>query len=83
MENLAHSASLDSELKDAPSKPGIKHLGVLLFLVATGLTLIFGVLDFVNSSHGSLHTGGLFALTFQTLTDSFFLAAVFAGQSSV
>ncbi|WP_210201947.1 hypothetical protein [Mesorhizobium sp. WSM3866] len=26
MENLAHSASFDSEDKDAPSKPGIKHL---------------------------------------------------------
>ncbi|MBY5774885.1 hypothetical protein J3P71_21195 [Rhizobium leguminosarum] len=25
MKNLAHSASLDSEDKDAPSKPGIKH----------------------------------------------------------
>ncbi|WP_292227537.1 hypothetical protein [Mesorhizobium sp.] len=26
MKNLAHSASLDSEDKDAPSKSGIKHL---------------------------------------------------------
>lgn len=26
MQNLAHSASFDSEDKDAPSKPGIKHL---------------------------------------------------------
>jgi hypothetical protein len=26
VKNLAHSASFDSELKDAPSKPGIKHL---------------------------------------------------------
>ena len=28
MENLAHSASFDSELKGAPSKPGIKHRGL-------------------------------------------------------
>lgn len=28
MKNLAHSASLDSEDKDAPSKSGIKHLGM-------------------------------------------------------
>ncbi|AUW47459.1 hypothetical protein CUJ84_pRLN3000336 (plasmid) [Rhizobium leguminosarum] len=28
MKNLAHSASFDSEDKDAPSKPGIKHLGL-------------------------------------------------------
>lgn len=27
MQNFAHSASFDSEDKDAPSKPGIKHLG--------------------------------------------------------
>ena len=27
MKNLAHSASFDSEDEDAPSKPGIKHLG--------------------------------------------------------
>ncbi|WP_292067954.1 hypothetical protein, partial [Mesorhizobium sp.] len=26
VKNLAHSASFDSEDKDAPSKPGIKHL---------------------------------------------------------
>jgi hypothetical protein len=26
MKNLAHSASFDSDDKDAPSKPGIKHL---------------------------------------------------------
>src|SRR5262245_56162996 len=26
MKNLAHSASFESELKGAPSKPGIKHL---------------------------------------------------------
>ncbi|RUT86539.1 MULTISPECIES: hypothetical protein [unclassified Mesorhizobium] len=30
MKNLAHSASLDSEDKDAPSKSGIKHLYLLL-----------------------------------------------------
>src|SRR3974390_1616128 len=27
MQNLAHSASFESLDKDAPSKPGIKHLG--------------------------------------------------------
>lgn len=29
MKNLAHSASFDSEDKDAPSKPGIKHLAAV------------------------------------------------------
>ena len=28
------------------------QLGVLLFLVAPGLTLVFGVMDFVNMAHG-------------------------------
>ena len=39
------------------------QLGVLLFLIAAGLTLVFGVLDLVNLAHGTqLHcwvpTGG-------------------------
>jgi hypothetical protein len=29
VKNLAHSASFDSGVKNAPSKPGIKHLGRL------------------------------------------------------
>jgi branched-chain amino acid transport system permease protein len=28
------------------------QLGVLLFLIAAGLTLIFGVMDFLNLGHG-------------------------------
>ncbi|MGB0252561.1 MAG: branched-chain amino acid ABC transporter permease, partial [Paracoccaceae bacterium] len=28
------------------------QLGILLFLVASGLTLVFGILDFVNLAHG-------------------------------
>jgi branched-chain amino acid transport system permease protein len=56
------------------------QLGVLLFLIAAGLTLIFGVMDFINLSHGSLFMlGAYFAVTFQGLTGSFFLAVVLAG----
>lgn len=56
------------------------QLGVLLFLIAAGLTLIFGVMDFINLSHGSLFMlGAYFAVTFQSLTGSFFLAVVLAG----
>ncbi|MFK7945276.1 MAG: branched-chain amino acid ABC transporter permease, partial [Paracoccaceae bacterium] len=29
------------------------QLGVLLFLVAAGLTLIFGIMDFINLAHGA------------------------------
>ncbi len=43
------------------------QLGLLLFLVASGLTLVFGILDFVNLAHGSLYMIGAFicaSLTF-------------------
>ena len=37
------------------------QLGILLFLLASGLTLIFGIMDFVNLAHGSLYMVGAFA----------------------
>ena len=41
------------------------QLGLLLFLVAAGLTLIFGIMDMVNLAHGSLYMiGAYFAATF-------------------
>lgn len=46
--------------------------GVLLFLLAAGLTLVFGIMSFVNLAHGSLYMFGAYAaaLTFN-LTGSF------------
>lgn len=56
------------------------QLGVLLFLIAAGLTLIFGVMDFINLSHGSLFMlGAYFAVLFQGLTGSFLFAVALAG----
>src|SRR5207244_8368970 len=55
------------------------QLGMLLFLLAAGLTLIFGIMDLVNLAHGSLYMiGAYFAATFAALTDSFVLGAVLA-----
>jgi branched-chain amino acid transport system permease protein len=55
------------------------QLGMLLFLLAAGLTLIFGIMDLVNLAHGSLYMlGAYFAATFSALTDSFILGAVLA-----
>jgi branched-chain amino acid transport system permease protein len=55
------------------------QLGMLLFLVAAGLTLIFGIMDLVNLAHGSLYMlGAYFAATFAALTDSFVLGAILA-----
>jgi len=55
------------------------QLGMLLFLLAAGLTLVFGIMDLVNLAHGSLYMlGAYFAATFATLTGSFTLALILA-----
>jgi branched-chain amino acid transport system permease protein len=55
------------------------QLGMLLFLLAAGLTLIFGIMDLVNLAHGSLYMlGAYFAATFADWTDSFLLGALLA-----
>jgi branched-chain amino acid transport system permease protein len=55
------------------------QLGMLLFLLAAGLTLIFGIMDLVNLAHGSLYMlGAYFAATFAAFTDSFLLGALMA-----
>lgn len=55
-------------------------VGALLFLVAAGLTLIFGVLGIVNFAHGSFYMLGAYvALTAYRLSGSFTIAIVAAG----
>src|ERR1700761_370248 len=55
------------------------QLGMLLFLLAAGLRLIFGIMDLVNLAHGSLYMlGAYFAATFAALTGSFVAAALLA-----
>jgi branched-chain amino acid transport system permease protein len=55
-------------------------IGMLLFLVAAGLTLIFGVLKVVNFTHGSFYMlGAYLALSVYKISDSFTLAVVCAG----
>ena len=52
------------------------QLGVLLFLLASGLTLVFGIMNFVNLTHGSLYMmGAYFAAAGYNAFDSSFLAA--------
>jgi len=55
------------------------QLGVLLFLVAAGLTLVFGVMDFINLAHGVQYMlGAYLAVAFYALTGSFLSALVLA-----
>ena len=55
------------------------QLGLLLFLLAAGLTLVFGIMDLVNLAHGSLYMiGAYFAATFSAWTESFLLGVALA-----
>jgi branched-chain amino acid transport system permease protein len=55
-------------------------VGALLFLVAAGLTLIFGVLGVINFAHGSFYMLGAYvALSMYRLSGSFALAVLAAG----
>jgi len=55
------------------------QLGVLLFLIAAGLTLVFGVMDFINLAHGVQYMlGAYLAVMFYGLTGSFIAALVLA-----
>ena len=54
------------------------QLGVLLFLLAAGLTLVFGIMDCVNLAHGSLYMVGAFVCATVTLATGSFLLGVLA-----
>ena len=60
------------------------QLGVLLFLVAAGLTLVFGVMDFINLAHGVQYMlGAYLSVAFYKVTGSFFAAAALALPASL
>ena len=52
------------------------QFGVLLFLVAAGLTLVFGVMDFINLAHGVQYMlGAYLGASLAALTGSFWVGA--------
>ena len=55
------------------------QLGMLLFLLAAGLTLVFGIMDLMNLAHGSLYMiGAYFAATVARATGSFLVGLTVA-----
>lgn len=55
------------------------QLGVMLFLMSAGLTLVFGIMRVINLAHGSLYMIGAYvAATVAHLTGSFLLGLVAA-----
>jgi branched-chain amino acid transport system permease protein len=55
------------------------QLSMLVFLLAVGLTLIFGLMDIFNLAHGAFYTVGAYAgLTIFRMTESFWIALALA-----
>jgi branched-chain amino acid transport system permease protein len=52
------------------------QLGFMLFLLAAGLTLVFGVMDMINLAHGSLYMVGAFLAAWLTRLSGSFLVGV-------
>lgn len=74
---------MSSTLVFAQLLNGLQY-GVLLFLLAAGLTLVFGIMSFVNLAHGSLYMmGAYFAATAFQYTGSFGLAVLMAMLGSL
>ena len=60
------------------------QLGILLFLVAAGLTLVFGVMDFINLAHGVQYMlGAYLAVMAYGITGTFFLSVLLALLASL
>ena len=52
------------------------QFGLMLFLLAAGLTLVFGIMDMINLAHGSLYMVGAFMAAWLVELTGSFLAGV-------
>jgi branched-chain amino acid transport system permease protein len=60
------------------------QFGLILFLIAAGLTLVFGVMDFINLAHGVQYMVGAYLVAaFSTWTGSFGWALLLALPSAL
>src|SRR5690242_572290 len=55
------------------------QFGLMLFLLAAGLTLVFGVMDMINLAHGSLYMVGAFLAAWLTALSGSFLVGMLGG----
>src|SRR5438045_8593949 len=58
------------------------QFGVTLFLMAAGLTLVFGIMSFVNLAHGSLYMVGAYAAAVPYGATGSFALAVLAAMGT-
>lgn len=56
------------------------QFGLMLFLLAAGLTLVFGIMDMINLSHGSLYMGGAYLGAAAAQASGSFLIGVVAAM---
>lgn len=56
------------------------QFGLMLFLLAAGLTLVFGIMDMINLSHGSLYMGGAYLGTAAAQASGSFLLGILAAM---
>src|SRR5258708_37350787 len=52
------------------------QFGLMLFLIAAGLTLVFGIIDIMNLAHGSLYMAGAYVAAETMQRTGSFTAAV-------
>ncbi|MDH7796161.1 MULTISPECIES: branched-chain amino acid ABC transporter permease [unclassified Beijerinckia] len=55
------------------------QLGIMLFLMSAGLTLVFGIMNLVNLAHGSFYMVGAYLCAFVYASTQSFLLGVLAG----
>ncbi len=55
------------------------QLGMMLFLMAAGLTLIFGIMNLINLAHGSLYMVGAYVTATVTVVSESFLIGLLGG----